>query len=100
DRPDEFLGVDAVELAGELLDRIRRYLGDLADAVFVALQVLHLLVEDLPGELPGLLEDDAAVFRIGVIAEIGTLVEEALAGGIDHDRERIGVLLELVADGE
>ena len=52
---DELVGVDAVELAGQLLDRVGRDLGDLADAVFVAQQMLHLLVEDLPGELAGLL---------------------------------------------
>ena len=75
-------------------------LGDLPDLVFVALQVLHLLVEDLPGELPGLLQHHAAVFGIGVVAEIGALVDEALAVGIDQNRERIGVLLELIADRE
>ena len=68
--------------------------------VFVALQVLHLLVEDLPGELARLLQHHAAVFGIGVVAEIGALVDEALAGGVDQDGERIGVLLELVADRE
>ena len=80
--------------------RIRRHLGDLADAVFVALQVLHLLIEDLPGELARLLQHHAAVFRISVVAEIGAFVDEALAGGVDQDAERIGVLLELIADGE
>src|SRR5215208_1510077 len=62
--------------------------------------MLHLLVENLPGELSRLLEDHAAVFRVGVIAEVRAFVDEALAGGVDHDGERIGVLLELIADRE
>ena len=49
---------------------------------------------------PRLLQHHAAVFRVGVIAEIGALVDEALAVGVDHDAERIGVLLEMVADRE
>src|SRR5580704_15319041 len=97
---DELGGVDAFELLRELLDGARRHLGDLADLVFVALQVLHLLVKDLPGELARLLQHHAAILGISVIAEIGALVDEALAGGVDQDAERIGVFLELIADGE
>ena len=52
-------------------------LGDLADAVLVAQQVRDLLVEHLPGELPGLFEDDAPVLGVGVVAELGALVDEA-----------------------
>ncbi len=59
-----------------------------------------MLVENLPGELARLLEDDAAVFGVGVVAEVGALVDEAPAVRIDHDAERIGVLLEAVADRE
>src|SRR6185295_9146147 len=97
---DELTGVDAFELAGQLLDRIGGDLGDLPDAVLVALQVLHFLVEDLPGELTRLLQDDAAILRIGVVAEVGALIDEALAGRVDHDGKRVGMLLELVADRE
>ncbi len=97
---EELLGVHAFELFCELLERIGRHLGDLADAVLVALHVLDLGVEHLPGELVGLLQHDAAVFRIGVVAEVGALVDEALAVGVDEDAERIGMLLELVADRE
>src|SRR5262249_10828353 len=97
---DELFGVDAVKLLGQVLDRVGGHLADLADAGFVALQVLHLLVEDLPGGLARLLQNYPAGLRVGVIAEVGALVDEALAGGVDHDRERIGVLLELVADRE
>src|SRR4029077_11971989 len=94
---DELRGIDAVELSGQLLDRVGGHLGDLADAVFVALQVLHLLVEDLPGKLARLLENDTAVLRVGIVAEIGAFVDEALAGGVDHDGERTGLRLGLVA---
>src|SRR3984893_8910623 len=97
---DEFRRVDAFEFLRELFDGVRRHLGDLADLVFVALQVLHLLIEDLPGELARLFQHDAAILGISVIAEIGALVDEALAGGIDQDAERIGMLLELIADRE
>ena len=51
---------------------------------FIALQVHRLLVEDLPGELMWLLEDQPAVLGVGVIAEIRDLVSEAQAVGIDH----------------
>src|SRR5881409_52855 len=60
----------------------------------------HLRIEDLPGELPGLLEDRAAVLRVGEAVEIGAFVDEAPAVGIDEDAEGIAVLLELVADVE
>src|SRR5262245_5650493 len=97
---EKLLRVTAVELAREFLDRIGDNLGDLPDLVLVALQMLHLLVEDLPGELAGLLQHHAAVFGVGVIAEVGAFVDEALAGGVDEDREWVGVFLKLVADRE
>ena len=87
-------------LVGQPLDRVGGDLGHLADAVLVPLQVDDLLVEDLPGELMRLVEDFAAVFGIGVIAKIGSFVAEPHAVRIDHDRERIAVLLEIVADRE
>src|SRR3954451_23556185 len=59
-----------------------------------------LLVEDLPGEHAGLLQDFAAVFGVGIGVEIETLVEKALASGIDDDAKRIAVLLKPVADIE
>jgi len=46
-----------------VLRRIRRYPGDLADAVLVAQEMRDFLVENLPGKLPGLAQDDRAVFR-------------------------------------
>ena len=70
------------------------------DAIFVAQQLHDFLVEDLPGELIGLVQDYAAVFRVGVIAEIGAFVDEAATSGIDHDARGIGVFLEVVADAE
>src|SRR5262245_14432893 len=97
---EKLLRVYAVELAREFLDRIGDDLGDLPDLVLVALQMLHLLVEDLPGELAGLLQHHAAVFGVGVVAEVGAFVDEALAGGVDEDRERVGMFLKLVADRE
>src|SRR5258707_1343963 len=62
--------------------------------------MLHLAVEDLPGELPRLIQNDAAVLRLGVVAEVSSLVDEAPALGVDVDPPWIGMLLELVADRE
>src|SRR6185503_767499 len=50
------------------------------------------------GELTRLHEDDAAVLRISVVAEVRTFVDEALPISIDHDAPGIGVLLEVIAD--
>src|SRR5690606_2018737 len=36
--------------------------------------------------------------RVGVVPEVGALVDEALAVRVDHDPERVAVLLEVVAD--
>ena len=60
-----------------------RHLGDLPDAVLVAQQVRHLAVEDLPGELAGCSRITRAVLGVGVVAEVGALVDEALAVGVD-----------------
>src|SRR5262245_49091899 len=97
DGREELLRVHALELVREILDGVGDDLGDLPDLVLVALQMLHLAVEDLPGELAGLLQYHATVFGIGVVAEVRALVDEALAVGIDENGERIGVLLELIA---
>src|SRR5216683_6519659 len=56
-----------------------------------------LLVEDLPGEHAGLVQDLAAVSGVGVAVEIEALVEKALAPGVDDDAEGVIVLLEAVA---
>src|SRR6185369_16729727 len=45
----------------------------------------------------GLLQDDAAVFRIGEVAEIGALIEEAFTLGVDHDAVEIAVAKPVVA---
>src|SRR5262249_50065853 len=89
--------IDIVELLNELLQGIGAHLGDALDAVLVTQQVQHLGIEYLPAELARLRQDHATVFGVGVVAKVGALVEEALAVGIDHDRERIVVLLEVVA---
>ena len=60
--------------------------------------MLHFLIENLPGELAGLLQHHAAVFGVGIVAEISALVDEALPGRVDQDAERIRVLLKLIAD--
>ena len=57
-------------------------------------------IEDLPGALPGLPEHFPAVAGIGVVAKVRALVHETPSVGVDHDAQRIGVLLEIVADVE
>src|SRR5262249_14736428 len=69
-------------------------------AIFVAQEVQHLLVEHLPCELPGLREHHTAIFRVGVVTKIRSLIDEALTVCIQHDAERVRVLLEAVADGK
>ena len=60
----------------------------------------HRRIEKLPRELHRLLQDDAAVFRVGVIADIGAFVDEALAVRVHHDGERIVVALVVVGRRE
>ena len=38
-----------------------------------------------------LLQHDAAIFRVGVVAEVRALIEKALALRIDHDAELVAV---------
>src|SRR6516165_170820 len=60
----------------------------------------NLLVEDLPGEQAGLVQDLTAIFGVGVAVEVAALVQETLAPGVDDDPERIVVLLEAITDIE
>ena len=38
--------------------------------------MLHLVVENLPRELSRLFEDHAPILRVGVVAKVGTLIDE------------------------
>ncbi len=58
-------------------------------SAFAAQQVRNLGVIDLPGDLARLPQHGLAVFRVGVVAEVGAFVDEALALAVDHDPERI-----------
>ena len=88
---EEPCGVHVLHAVDQLFERIRAHLGRAAHLVFVAQQMQHLRVEHLPGVAAGLREHGAAVFGVGVIAEIRALIDEALAVGVDHDAERIAV---------
>ena len=48
-------------------------------------------VEELEGDGAGLLEDRAPVLGVGVVAEVGALVDEALPVAVDDDPERIAL---------
>ena len=56
-----------------------------------------LLVEDLERGAAGLSDDRAPVLHVGVVAEVGALVHEALALEVHDEPERVRVLLEVVA---
>src|SRR3546814_14525979 len=90
----DLLRVHPLQLADQVPEAVRRHLGDPADAILVAQQVRDLLVEHLPGELVRLVQDHPSVLGIGVVAEVGALVDETAAVRVDHDAERVGVLLE------
>src|SRR4029079_13258515 len=100
DRFQGAIGVHVVEFFRQFFERVGTYLGDLLDAIFVTQHGNDLLVEDLPGELPWLHENDATVLRIGVISKIRAFVDEALTIGVDHYAPWIRMLLEIVADRE
>ncbi len=92
--------VHVFEFASQLLERVRTDLGHALDAIFVAQQMGHLAIEDLPGELARLFENHAAILGVRVVAEVGALVDEAPAAAVDHDSERIAVLLKAIADAQ
>src|SRR5687768_15140268 len=93
---DEARHVD-LELSGQSLQRHVLRLGHLSDPVLLAQHLDDLLIEDLEGGPARLLDDGAAVLDVGVVAEVGALVDEAVATGVHDDAERIAVLLEVVA---
>src|SRR3546814_15063289 len=72
----DLLRVHPLQLADQVLEAVRRHLGDPADALLVAQQVRDLLVEHLPGELVRLVQYHPSVLGIGVVAEVGALVDE------------------------
>src|SRR4030095_8147575 len=92
----KLIGVDTFELRSELFQSIRSHFCDEFDAVLRAQQILDLGIENLPRELPGLLQNLAAVLGVGKRVKIPALVHEALAIGIDEEPEDVAVLLELV----
>ena len=98
DGPLEARGVDA-EARGELAQRVRVHARGAGRLVVDRAQHLHGAgVEDLRRDALRLAQHLGAVLGVGVVAEVGALVDEALAVGVDHDRDRIG--LARVAVGE
>ena len=90
--------IDTFELPSQIFHTISDDFRHLFDPIFIAQEVQHLLVEDLPSEVAGLLKNNATVFSIGIISKIGSLIDEALSIGIDHDAEGVGMLLKSVAN--
>src|SRR5712691_6632892 len=78
ERPGHDGLVEGRDGADEPVDGGSLGLRHLADAVLLAQQRDDLLVEDLEGGAARLLDDGAAVLDVGVVAEVGALVHEAL----------------------
>ena len=100
DRPQERRGVDAVKSRGEFRQRVRLDARRVRLPVLVPQQVSHLRVEHLPGEAARLLQHLAAVPGVGVVPEVGALVEKPLSPRVDDDAEWIAVLLVAVTNLE
>ena len=78
--------------APELRDRVRGHDADARHVVLLAAQHRPKgRIEDLKGDRARLLQDPLAVLRIGVVAEVGALVEEPPALTIDDDAQRIAL---------
>ena len=94
----EPLRVHPSQLARQLLKTVGRLLGDAWYPIFIAQQPRGLLVKDLPGEQPRLLQHLCPIFRISVAVEIRPFIDKPLTARVDDDAERIVMLLELVTD--
>ena len=71
------------ECVCQCLDRVGLNSSDLLDPVFIPHQVGDFAVEHLPGRLLRLLENDAAIFGISVVAKICSLIEKSLSIQVD-----------------
>jgi hypothetical protein len=58
------------------------------------------VIENLPGKLIRLFENRTAILSVGVVAVVRALVDETTPVPIDHDPERVAMLLKAVADAQ
>src|SRR5262249_56886070 len=59
--------------------------------LFGAEERARLGVENLEGDAARLREDVAAVLRVGVVAVVGSFVDEALSARVDDDAKRVAL---------
>ena len=88
-----------VQTLGQFLDGVGLGHRHLVNMVFVPQQVLHFLVEDLEAQALGLSQQGPPVGDVGVVAEVGALVQEALTVDVHDQSKGIGVLLVQLGDG-
>src|ERR1700758_1231861 len=60
----------------------------------------NLAIEYLPGKLSRLFENRSSIFRICVVAKVGTLIDKAAASCVHHDSERVAMLLKPITDAQ
>jgi len=63
-------------------------------AIFLVQEWGALRVVDLPGDLAGLSQNDAAELGVSHSAHVGSLINEPFAARVDHDAVEIVVTLE------
>src|SRR5262249_2118666 len=91
DRLAETVGGGAEALGG-LIEGFSRRAGDRVRVILLGSQTRpRVCVEKPERDAAGLGEDLATVLRIGVVAIVGTLVDETLSSRVDHDAERVAL---------
>ena len=93
DRLHQALTVDA-QLVRQFLNGLRFRFGHLVNAILVTQQMLDLVIENLHGHAEGLLQNFSPVLGIRIVAEVGSLIDKALALGIDDEPKGIRVFLD------
>ena len=83
----------------QLFDAVGLRHGHLRNVILVAQQVFHLVVEDLKGDALRLRQQGAPVGYIGIVAEVGALVQKPLPVQVDHYAEGVGMFLVEFGDG-
>ena len=84
----------AIQLGDEGLDRVGLGARRLLDAIFAVQPRRAVLVEDLPGDLSRLRQNGPPELGVGQRPDVGALIEEALAIGVDDDPFKIVVAFE------
>src|SRR5262249_10925001 len=98
DRLYEPLAIDPQPLS-QLLDAVSGRHGGLWDAIFIAQEMLDLLIEDLESRPQWLFENLPAIGRIGIVAKVCPFIDKPLPLQVDDESKGIGMLLVELSDG-